>query len=284
MNTLATVCARLRLPLLLLGALLTLSRRFGYAPTLGWHPPVWLGVALVLLGFAMYFRLVPRRGRPHAVLPPVQGHWVAINSPADRVPSHGIVAYGQSHAVDLVHVPTKGSDAGRSPGERRGRSWHPRADSFSGYGRPVVAVADGEVVAVSDWQPDGRAWLGPLGLLLFLLLGAIRELGGSRLVLGNRVVIRIGPQTYATVAHLRRGSSRVRKGDRVRAGQVIAQVGNTGNSTEPHVHVQLQDHPWPWFAAGLPMTFIRPDGALGVPHAHQALPQQDPADLPLTAA
>jgi murein DD-endopeptidase MepM/ murein hydrolase activator NlpD len=140
------------------------------------------------------------------------------------------------------------------------------------------------VVSVSDWQPDARAFLGPVALLVFMLVGGIRELGGSRLVLGNRVVIRIGPKAYATVAHLRRGSVRVARGDRVRAGQVIAQVGNTGNSTEPHVHVQLQDHPWPWFAAGLPMTFLRPDGSTGMPAAHEVVVTTEPAVRPLTPA
>jgi hypothetical protein len=282
MNILATACARLRLPLLLAGAVLTLSPRLGHVLTLGWHPPVWLGVGTVLVGFALYARLVPRRGRAHPVLPPVRGHWLALHSPADHVPSHGVVAYGQSHAVDLVHVPTSGADAGRSPGERRWRSWHPRPETFSGFGEPVVAVADGEVVAVSDWQPDARAWFGPVGLAVFMLLGAIRELGGSRFVLGNRVVIRIAPDTYAVVAHLRRHSARVRRGDRVLAGQQIAEVGNTGNSTEPHVHVHLQDRPWPWFAAGLPMTFIRPDGTTGMPAAREPVPQAEPAAPPRT--
>jgi hypothetical protein len=225
----------------------------------------------MLLGLATYFRLVPSRREPQLVLPPVSGSWMALNSPADRVPSHGLLAYGQSHAVDLVHVPTTGSDVGRRPGERRGRSWHPRPETFSGFGRPVLAVADGEVVRVREWQPDARAWLGKAGIVLFMMLAAVRELGGAGAVLGNHVIIRIGPRTYAVVAHLRRRSVRVRPGDRVTAGQTIAECGNTGNTTEPHVHVQLSDSAHPAFAAGVPMAFQLADGTTGIPAAGQFL-------------
>ena len=86
-----------------------------------------------------------------------------------------------------------------------------------------------------------------------VLEGAWLELTGR--MLGNHVVLEIGPQTYVAVAHLRRGSVRVEVGDRVRAGEVIGACGNSGNTSEPHVHVQVMDRPLIGFAAGLPMTF-----------------------------
>ena len=270
MSLLVIVCARARMPLLVIGAVLIVAAD-GLGPA-----ALWVGVGCMLLGLATYFRLLPVRDAPRVVLPPVagdvDGQWLAINSPTNRVPSHGLLAYGQSHAVDLVHVPTTGDDAGRGPGQRRGRSWHPRPETFSGFGRPVVAVADGEVVRTRDWQPDARAWLGTMGIALFMVLAAVRELGGAGLVLGNHVVIRIAPQRYAVVAHLRRGSVLVRAGDRVTAGQPIAECGNTGNTTEPHVHVQLSDSSHPAFAAGVPMAFHLSDDTIGVPANGQFLP------------
>ncbi|MGH3910561.1 MAG: M23 family metallopeptidase, partial [Pseudonocardiaceae bacterium] len=56
-------------------------------------------------------------------------------------------------------------------------------------------------------------------------------------------------------AHLQRGSARVAAGAVVRAGQHIADCGNSGNSTEPHLHLQLMDHPRVAVAAGLPVEF-----------------------------
>jgi len=60
------------------------------------------------------------------------------------------------------------------------------------------------------------------------------------------------------LVHLRRGSVHLAPGDPVRAGQQVAECGNSGNSgnsSEPHVHVQLMDHPRVSFAAGLPVEF-----------------------------
>jgi murein DD-endopeptidase MepM/ murein hydrolase activator NlpD len=122
-------------------------------------------------------------------------------------------------------------------------------------------------------KPPARAWLGTVGIVVFLLVGAVRELGGAGAVLGNHVIIRIAPRKYAVVAHLRRRSVRVRPGDRVTAGQTIAECGNTGNTTEPHVHVQLSDSAHPAFAAGVPMAFHLPDGTTGIPAGGELLPQ-----------
>jgi murein DD-endopeptidase MepM/ murein hydrolase activator NlpD len=74
-------------------------------------------------------------------------------------------------------------------------------------------------------------------------------------VLGNNVVIDAGDGSYAVLAHLQRGSAQVREGQRVRAGDVIGRCGNSGNSSEPHLHFQLMEHPRALIAAGLPLRF-----------------------------
>jgi murein DD-endopeptidase MepM/ murein hydrolase activator NlpD len=56
------------------------------------------------------------------------------------------------------------------------------------------------------------------------------------------------------VAHLKRRSVKVKAGDRVRAGELIGACGNSGSSTEPHVHFQVMDRPRALLAAGLPFT------------------------------
>jgi murein DD-endopeptidase MepM/ murein hydrolase activator NlpD len=87
--------------------------------------------------------------------------------------------------------------------------------------------------------------------------GMVRELLGPGRVLGNHVVLDLGGGVYAVLAHLRRGSVRVRPGDRVATGQQLAECGNSGNSSEPHLHFQLMDHPSVLLAAGLPLRFER---------------------------
>ncbi|WP_333750053.1 M23 family metallopeptidase [Streptomyces sp. IBSBF 2394] len=195
---------------------------------------------------------------PVEVAPPVTGRWSALNSPADRTPSHGVHAYGQTFAIDLVAEP----EPGARPGFRALWPLARRSRDFPAFGAPLLAVADGTVVRADDGQRDhlSRTSL-PALLYLMLVEGSVRELAGVRRIVGNHLVLDLGDGVHALYAHVRRGSFTVREGDRVRAGQVLARCGNTGNSTEPHVHFQLMDGPDPDSARGVPFTWT----GIGVP-------------------
>jgi murein DD-endopeptidase MepM/ murein hydrolase activator NlpD len=69
---------------------------------------------------------------------------------------------------------------------------------------------------------------------------------------GNYVAIDIGHGRYALYAHVQPGSLRVKVGDRVKRGQIVALLGNSGNSTEPHVHFQIADGPTFLSSEGIP--------------------------------
>ncbi len=71
-------------------------------------------------------------------------------------------------------------------------------------------------------------------------------------MIGNHVVIDHGDDTFSLYAHVRRGSVTVSRGDVVVAGQHVADVGSTGNTSEPHLHLQLMDRADPTAATGLP--------------------------------
>ena len=241
----ARVAARLRIPLPVAGALLILV-----GPRLGLGFAAWAGVVILLAGLALYFRIGTVEAEPVALRAPVTGRWVALNSPASKVPSHGIQAYGQTYAIDLVRVPTGGYEP------RFG--WWPAtrpASAFPGFGDDVVAPADGTVVRVHDRERDHRSRSSWPGMLLWIVEGFLRELTGPNRILGNHVVIELAPGVYAAVAHLQRRSAKVEPGGRVRAGETIAACGNSGSSTEPHVHLQLMDRPRVQLAAGLPFRF-----------------------------
>ncbi|MET9188499.1 M23 family metallopeptidase [Streptomyces tendae] len=201
----------------------------------------------------------PGRSRePVEVAPPVTGRWSALNSPADRTPSHGVHAYGQTFAIDLVAEP----EPGAHPGFRALWPLARRSRDFPAFGAPLLAVADGTVVRADDGQRDhlSRTSL-PALLYLMLVEGSVRELAGARRIVGNHLVLDLGDGVHALYAHVRRSSFTVREGDRVRAGQMLARCGNTGNSTEPHVHFQLMDGPDPDSARGVPFTWT----GIGVP-------------------
>jgi murein DD-endopeptidase MepM/ murein hydrolase activator NlpD len=109
----------------------------------------------------------------------------------------------------------------------------------------AIAVADGIVAAVKDSIPENIP--GPASRAVPITLETVG---------GNFVILDIGQGRYAFYAHLRPGSLRVRVGDRVRTGQVLGLVGNSGNSTEPHLHFHVMDG-------------ISPLGSEGIPYAHE---------------
>ncbi|WP_019435207.1 M23 family metallopeptidase [Streptomyces sp. AA0539] len=223
--------------------------------------PVFLPWAFLLVAVVSQY-LSTRAPRDHTPPPavevaaPVTGRWLALNSPADKVPSHGTYQYGQSHAIDIAAEPADGS--------RPAFGWWPLsrpARAFPAFGAPLLAVADGTVVSARDTQRDHRSRNSWPALPYLLFEGLFRDLVSARRVIGNQLVLDLGNGTYALYAHLRKGSLRVRAGDRVTAGQTVAECGNTGNSSEPHVHFQLMDHPDPAQARGIPFTWT----GVGVP-------------------
>ncbi|MEJ1089595.1 M23 family metallopeptidase [Microbacterium sp. Mu-80] len=184
------------------------------------------------------------------VTSPVHGRWQALNSPASNVPSHGIRMYGQAYAIDLVADPLDRPRPafGESPAMR-----HPR--DYPAFGEPVFAMIDGVVVRASGWRRDHRSRSNLLAVIYLMVEGAVRELGGPGFILGNHVIIRGADGTHAAIAHLQQGSVSVRVGDRVTAGRTIGRCGNSGNSSEPHVHAQLMDRRSLLTAQGIPMAF-----------------------------
>jgi hypothetical protein len=208
-----------------------------------------VGAVAVLLTLMGPLLLPTRETR--VVRAPVEGRWLAMNSPATKVPSHGVRAYGQAYAIDLVAEP----DGAERPAFGTGGPWR-RSREYPAFGEPVFAMITGTVVAASDWRRDHRARSSALSLLYLMVLeAAVRELGGPGFIIGNHVVIRGDDGVFALLAHVQQGSIEVAVGERVEAGRRIARCGNSGNSTEPHVHAQLMDRAHPLTGQGLPMAF-----------------------------
>lgn len=112
------------------------------------------------------------------------------------------------------------------------------------------------MVWAHDGESDGVARRAPLVALRFALGQAGRVRAGVEAVAGNHVVIEVdGGAGFLWVVHLRRGSVLVEPGDAVVVGQQLGEVGNSGNSVEPHVHVHLADSAQWRRAAGLPIAF-----------------------------
>lgn len=168
---------------------------------------------------------------------PFVGRWLTQNSPANRVPSHGTTLFATSYAIDFVPVSAAGHTAPitfatlvrpESPGK------------FPGFGRPLLAPAEGIVVAAHDTEPDHAAFRG-IPSINHALTQKRRAKAGWVALAGNHVLIESNGCVVA-LCHLQRGSIEIRSGQRVHVGDVLGHCGNSGNSTEPHVHVQAFDN------------------------------------------
>lgn len=114
----------------------------------------------------------------------------------------------------------------RDASDKTFRSTGQSPDDYYGYNMPVVAPAAGYVVAVIDGVDDNA--IGNIN---------IKENWG------NAVIIKHADYLYSKIAHLKKDSFTVKVGDYVRKGDVLAALGNSGRSPEPHIHFQLQATP-----------------------------------------
>lgn len=170
--------------------------------------------------------------RPQArrLQPPLRGAgWVAADV-LDSVPAeshrrtlmavNGKLRAAQRYAIDWVRLGPEGRYFHDDPKDNR--NWY-------AYGAEVLAVADGIVADVMDGLPENVAQSLPDTPVTL------------ENIAGNYLILNLGQQRYALYAHVQPGSIKVKLGDKVKAGQVLALLGNSGNSDAPHLHFHVTD-------------------------------------------
>ena len=211
--------------------------------------------------------------------------------PARLPPSHvdgplnGKLINGQRFAIDWKRTNDKGF---MYVGDKT------KNESYVDYGEPIYAVADGTITATLDGIDPGTPGILP----------ADDPVLGPKLTVenvdGNHIVQDIGGGAWAFYAHLKKGTLLVKPGDKVKKGQVIAKLGNTGNSNASHMHFQLMNGPSVLGSDGLPYvldrfsydgqvpvdTLLAADDFLSGPWLDNALPKPQPRtqELPLALA
>jgi len=157
---------------------------------------------------------VPRSRTPMQL--PFRGEWYVFwGGDNEKVNVHASVP-GQRRAADII-IKGTGDLSHKDTGRRN--------EDYFVYGKQILAAAPGTVVTAIDGVPDNEP-------------GSMNPL----CAVGNCLIIDHGASEYAVYAHLKPGSLRVHKGDKVRQGQVLALCGNSGNSSEPHLHFHVQDN------------------------------------------
>ena len=177
------------------------------------------------------------------------GEWSALNGPGNDsvhrravVPLEGKPFIGQRFAIDWVQYYPDGKTYKGDPKDNR---------SYKCYGQDLLAVADGTVCRIKDGIKENVP--GPVRAVPITL----------ETLCGNHVVLDIGGGHYAFYAHMQPGSQTVKFGDKVKKGQVLGKLGNTGNSDEPHLHLHICNGPDPVGSDGIPYFFNydRKDGS-----------------------
>jgi murein DD-endopeptidase len=187
-------------------------------------------------------RVPVREGTPLAISSPLRGKWwMAANGPSNTsnhrraiIPVGGHAHISQRFAIDWVKV------------DDDGKTFHGESEkneSYYAYGAEALAVADGVVTETKDGIPQNVPGSNRAVAITLETIG------------GNHVVVDLGGGRFAFWAHLQPGSLRVKVGDHVKRGQVIGLVGNTGNSTEPHLHFHISDASSPLASEGVPYAF-----------------------------
>ncbi len=178
--------------------------------------------------------------RQHARLSlPFRGTWWVFWGGHTERQNYHVIAPDQRHALDLV--------AWQAGATHRGAGT--KNTDYWAWGRAVLAPAAGRVVEVVDGIRDNQPRV---------------QVQNPANPAGNHVLLDLGNNEYVLLAHLRKGSVRVRRGEMVRPGDLLGACGNSGNSSEPHLHFHVQDRPELFGPArGLPVTFdrYRADGA-----------------------
>ena len=177
--------------------------------------------------------------------PPLRGdQWIVINGCCEpesvhrnaALPVNGDLRFAQRFAIDYMQLNARGmllDGDGSQPAQ------------YQAYGAEVLAVADGTVVAVLDSLDDQVPPTLPDPASITLNTAD-----------GNHVILKLGEGLYAFYAHLQKGSDgvRVKLGDTVVRGQVLGLLGNSGNSSAPHLHFHLMDGPSVLGSNGLPFV------------------------------
>ena len=170
---------------------------------------------------------------------PLRGHgWIACNGLGAKDHRRSLNAVDgreripQRFAIDWMRI---GPDGRLFHGDTKSNA------NFYDYGAEVFAVDDGRVSDLKDGLPDNVG-------------SSERSARNITMdnVFGNFLFLDLGQGRFALYAHLQPGSFRVKLGDAVKAGQVLARVGNSGNSDAPHLHFHLVDAASPMGSEGIP--------------------------------
>jgi hypothetical protein len=156
---------------------------------------------------------------------PFKGRWILLQTKSPDARN----VLSQPFAFDFAAIDESGQQFKRSGTSN---------EDYTGFGKEVMAPADGVVLEVIDGIRDN-----------------VPGIANPYALIGNAIVLQHKQNEYSVIAYLKQNSIRVRVGDRILKGQVVAQCGNSGGSLQPEIHIHLQDSPIVSVATGVKFYF-----------------------------
>lgn len=187
---------------------------------------------------------------PIEIGPPLRGGpWRCGNAPGFGsnhqflLASGGRYTYAQAFGIDFQKIDSDGQIL-----SFRNRD-NLKNEEFYGYGAEVLAVADGIIADTVDNIPDNIPTInGKINMPVSF---------GLKTVAGNFISLDLGDGNFAFYAHLKPGSIKLKTGDKVKKGQVIGRLGNSGNSVGPHLHFHIGNRNLLNGSEGVPFVFSK---------------------------
>lgn len=188
-------------------------------------------------------RVVVQQPKPLVLSPPLRGErWLATDALSNDsthrrtlLPVNGKARIAQRFAIDWSRIGPDGQAFHGDPSKNA--NWYP-------YGAEVLAVADAVVVDVKDGIPENDPTADEKAIPITIETAP-----------GNYIIIDLGDGHFAFYAHLQTNSLRVKVSDKVRRGQTLALLGNSGNADAPHLHFHVTNGNSPLGAEGIPYVF-----------------------------
>lgn len=165
---------------------------------------------------------------------PFKGTWIAINGGVTKKTSHSWYILSQRYAYDFLIQNNNGVSFCKN---------NKNLENYYCFDQDIIAPADGVVIELNDTQRDST------------MLGFGRVDRIVKDIRGNYIIIKHTDTQFSLLAHLKFKSICVKEGQYIRRGEKIALCGNSGNSTEPHLHFQIQDSKNFFFSTGLKIKF-----------------------------
>jgi hypothetical protein len=188
---------------------------------------------------------------------PLRGEWCAPNTPGTKIPSHGTEQFGQKYAFDFIQLNwvKKGLRFYNTSKIRYSIFGVPLKKCIC-WGQNVYAPCDGKIIECKDGFKE-RKIVHLLSDMLVVYRNAyfFNKKIGLQSILGNYIIMECSENVFAFFAHLSKNSIKVKIGDAIKKGQIIGNVGHTGNSTAPHLHFHLMDNSNIIKANGVPCVF-----------------------------